>query len=91
VVEYHGHLSYNYNPHYAKEISFREARRRIEGGKKPILFAMVGGPVKRATNKQAIGLIDKWTEQLNLKRQGKAAGTITVPDPARYRPEKAVR
>ncbi len=88
VLDYRGNLTLPYDPRFANEISFDDARRRIERGNPPILFALVGGPVKRATKSQAIGLLRKWGEQKELRRKGKPAGRFKVRDPARYKPAK---
>jgi hypothetical protein len=53
--------------------------------------AMIGGPVKRATEAQAVALMRRWDEQKALRRLRKPAGKFTVPDPARYKvPQMAV-
>jgi hypothetical protein len=59
-LEYRGNLATPYDPRFATEISFNEAERRIRKGKSPVLFAMIGGPVIRATNKEALDLLREW-------------------------------
>lgn len=85
VLEYGGNPNAPYDPTFAAEITFKEARQRMDRGNPPILFALIGGPVKRASESQAIALLDRWENQNEARRQGKSAGKYAVPNPSTYK------
>ncbi|MEX2168218.1 MAG: hypothetical protein WD851_02825 [Pirellulales bacterium] len=80
VLEYRGDLGLPYDPRFATVISLEEAERRMRKRKPPVLLAMVGGPVIRATHKEALSLLSKWQtakddgDQKRMKAALKRAG-----------------
>jgi len=65
-VEYSGNLSLPFDPHFATEVTFEKAEKKIKRGS-PVLFAPPKGPVVRATKKEALSLLAKW-KAANSKR-----------------------
>ncbi len=84
VLEYGGNLGLPYDPRFAAAISLDEAERRLRKDQPPVLFAMVGGPVIRATKKEALELVTEW-------QAAKAEGNVKRMKAALIRAGKEAR
>jgi hypothetical protein len=80
VLEYHGNLSLPFDPSFSQPISFEEAKRRILNerrpsvvGRTPLLVACPNSAVYKASDTDALFLLDQWIEAKGDRQQMKAA------------------
>lgn len=75
VLEYHGRYDAPIDPLVSRQITFKEAKRRIEKYDPPILFAPPNYAVVRVTEKDALALIEHWKPYI-----GKRVGSKLTAD-----------